>query len=134
MSDKRKASLVDQLFRAGNMFLEAELWFRSMYPFLRAKYSGIDTGTFDKVWERFNINVYLERLKSLYVRFFSESELESLLNFWVSPVGHKLSGMDFSVQLRQFGFDWASEVEDSLRKCVKEDANAAHAKAGEVDL
>jgi hypothetical protein len=134
MSDKRKASLVDQLFRAGNMFQEAAYWFRSMYPFLRAKYSGVDTGTFDEIWSKFNINVYLDRLKSLYVQSFSEKELEELLNFWVSPVGHKLSGIEFVTRFRQFGYNWASEVESALKKFVKEDVNASNTEKGKNSI
>ena len=122
MSAKQKESLIDQLFKVGNILSETQAWFLSVYSFLRAKYRGINSTTFDNVWHQFGVDTYLEKVKEIYSSHFSEEELQAILNFWVSPVGHKLSNSQFTSSYRQFAIDWATQVEQSLQHFVKQES------------
>jgi hypothetical protein len=123
MSEKRKTALIDQVFKVGNIVPESQAWFQSIYSFLRAKYRNIDVDSFNGVWRQFSVDSYLEKLKNIYTSHFTEDELQAILNFWVSPVGHKLLDSNFMSNYRQFSIDWAIQVEQALQPFVKEESS-----------
>lgn len=132
MSKKQKEYLVDQIFKVGSVLRETEAWLQSVYSFLRTKYHGINVDLFNGTWRQFSIDAYLGKLKNIYTSNFTEDELQIILNFWVSPVGHKITDIHFTSVCRQFAIDWATQVEQALQRFVKQEplSNSQEVQSG----
>ena len=116
MSEKQKASLIDNVLKASNTRNHADVAVQAVAANLRMKYPGLSDDDFTEVVSRLNVDVFLTKVASLYDANFTREELKALLEYWSSAVGQKTIRGKFVEDSLQMAATWAETVDAALKE------------------
>ena len=111
MNDLRKKQLIDNVFKLSNIEEESSLWTNLSFNILKAKYPLLSASELDGIFKTHGKEAYLQLIRDLYDRQFTENDLEEITKFLLSNVGIKMFKGSFTQSQRQIAIDWAKKIE-----------------------
>jgi hypothetical protein len=76
---------------------------------LQTSILGIPEDTLKEIKEKYDIKEYLKRAKSIISKHYTEEELSSIIEFYSSPLGQKITNQQIS-----------NEMDNALKKMIDE--------------
>ena len=124
MSDKRKQYLAEQIVKASNLSEQVALFCVSMRGVLTRDYPHLSVEEMELVWKKYDLSFYLDKIIELYCDHFSEEELKTIVDFYLSPAGQKTVRGSFIQSLLQFNSDWAQDIRSECQSLEHEKIQA----------
>ncbi len=119
MSMKKKY-LIELFLKCSQHRFAAEKNLKAHADLLRATYPYISDDEFFKVMSEHGLDSYLEKITPIIDSMFSQEEIESLIEFFRSPVGRKLVDKTYLLKIPVIINDITSERERKLSKMERE--------------
>ena len=119
MSAKKKY-LIELFLKCSQHLFSAEANLKAHEDLLKSIYTSIDDDEFSKVISENGIKEYLEKITLVIDSMFSQEEIESLIEFFRSPLGRKLVDKKYLLKIPYVISDITSERERRLSKMDRE--------------
>ena len=114
--DKRKAYLIENLFKLSDEYTLYKELFEKYLVLLRRKYTDIKINQFQEVEKKFGINLFLVKVIKVYDDYFSEEEIKQLINFYNSDLGKKIKNISFRTDIAKAGEEFINIIDKELQE------------------
>jgi len=119
MSIKKKY-LIELFLKCSGHRFAAERSLKTNEYLLRASYQSVNDDEFSQIMSQNGLESYLEKITIVLDSMFSQEEVESLIEFFRSPVGRKMVDKTYLLKIPIIVNDITNERERKLSKMEKE--------------
>ena len=119
MSIKKKY-LIELYLKCSKYIYTAKENLTANENFLKASYQSISNEDFQKVIDKYGISYFTESAISIIDSTFSETEIQSLIDFFCSPVGRKMTDKGYILKISKVINNITTERDVELSKIEKE--------------
>ena len=113
--DKRKAYLIENLFKLSDEYILYKELFEKFFILLQKKYTDIKISQFKETEKKFGMKFFLADVVKIYDEHFSEEEIKQLINFYNSDLGKKIKNISFRTNIAKAGEEFVKTIDKELQ-------------------
>ena len=113
--DKRKAYLIENLFKLSDEYTLYKELFKKYFILLQRKYTDIKIKQFEETEKKFGMNLFLAKVIKIYDEHFSEKEVKELISFYNSDLGKKIKNISFRKDIANAGEEFVKTIDQELQ-------------------
>lgn len=119
MSMKKKY-LIELYLKCSKYLYTADENLKANERFFKASFQDIEDDVFNKIMEEHGVTQFLDEMTSLIDSKFTEEDVQSLIDFFTSPLGRKLVDKSHLLKVKQIFNDIIKERENLLSRGDRE--------------
>ena len=98
---KKKKYLIELFLKSSKCLHSAKENLKVHEDFMKSSHYSVDPSDFKKIMDENGADEFLEEITPIVSSHFSEEEVKSMIDFFSSPVGRKLTNKNYSLEIKK---------------------------------
>jgi len=110
--DIKKRSSIEQILKITKEWHAYEANAKSSIALVGKKYA-VSNDDLNSLYDLYGFDYCVNKILDIYMRYFSQDDLDKILEFFRSEIGKKLSNAKMVSDIVKFHVDWANQIDAS---------------------